>query len=521
MFTKESLYINVIRHNNQLKLEYKKLQNDDVIKSDSSTFLVNSEVLPLNIVQKINLLQKEENFPYISTLLLSDTTKLISKNLSLKVKDCHIVEFNKNYDIAVLNTTLFETQNYFSKIGLDYIYSAFHIMNSFIEKNKPKSELLFFLYNNKAFILIVDQNSDIVYNETLDLLTFDSVKRTHFYEDDLEGQKLFDELYFLEFGQNIRKVLDDFYSKQKDVFVQKVSILYVLKTLTKEQLSQLSQELFLKIDDYLVNIEEEIFKLSSQKEVKNSFIKQRKKKKRKDFRYIYLILLLMLLAFGFYKIYSSVDFAPILEKLNIKIHNEKALESLPNHININDKIQKRIKAIFDAIPNNIAIKEMLIEPKNLELKLFSTEENNLNLLKLALSSLYKTSEIKILTAQAKTNFDAAVVSKNEQELNTSYDSFTKSYITDDKFNVTSVTEQLKILMPENASIYYVKTINAKKVEVFEYRVSILLNSPKEFFDLITKVNEELYSINLAYPLVFKRTDDSIIVEFGLEFNQPK
>ncbi|MCG3720402.1 hypothetical protein L5F50_14470, partial [Aliarcobacter butzleri] len=216
----ESLYINVIKYNNQLKLEYKKLRNDEVIKSDNSTFLVDNDILPQNIVQKINTLQKEDDFSYISTLLLSDTTKLIPKSLSSKIKDCEIVEFNKDYDIVVLKTTLFETQNYFGKTGIDYIYSAFHIMNQHIERNKSKNELLFFIYNNKAFVLIVDKLGNIVYNETIDLLTFDSVKRTHFYEDDLEGQKLFDELYFLELTQTIQKILDDLYSKRKDeVFV--------------------------------------------------------------------------------------------------------------------------------------------------------------------------------------------------------------------------------------------------------------------------------------------------------------
>lgn len=522
MFTKESLYINVIKYNNQLKLEYKKLRNDDITKSDNSTFLVDNDILPQNIVEKINSLQKEEDFTYISTLLLSDTTKLVPKTLASKIKDCEIVEFNKDYDIVVLKTTLFETQNYFGKTGIDYIYSAFHLMNSHIEKNKSKSELLYFIYNNKAFILIVDKTGSIVYNETIDLLTFDAVKRTHFYEDDLEAQKLFDELYFLELSQTIKKILDDFYSKQKDkVFVQKVSILHILKILTKEQLSQLSQELLLKVDDFSVNIDEEIFKLARQKDSKNSFIKPRKKKKRKDPRYIFLILLLALLSFGLYKVYSTVDFNPILEKLNIKTNNQRILENLPNHININDKLKKRVKVIFDSVPNNVAIKEMKIDSNSLELRVFSTEEESLNLLSLALNSLYINNESKILTPQTKTNFDAVVISKNEIEIDTTYDSFTKEYLVDDKFNIESVTEQLKILMPENAIIKYIDTIDAKKVEIFNYKVAILVTEPNDFFELINKLNDELYSITLAYPISFKRMDSGIEVEFNLEFNQLK
>ncbi|MFW3328256.1 hypothetical protein ACN9JT_07385, partial [Aliarcobacter butzleri] len=299
------------------------------------------------------------------------------------------------------------------------------------------------------------------------------------------------------------------------------SILHVLKILTKEQLSQLSQELLLKVDDYSVNVDEEIFKLAKQKDSKNSFIKHRKKKKRKDPRYIFLIILLTLLSLGFYKIYSTIDFNPILEKFNIKIGHQKVLESLPNHVILNDKIKKRVKAIFDSVPNNVAVKEVNIDENNLELKVFSIQEENLNLLNLALNSLYVNNESKIITPNAKTNFDAVVVSKNEIEINTEYDNSTKDYLTDEQFNIESVTEQLKILMPETAIVKYIETIDAKKVEVFSYKVAILITEPNEFFELINKLNEELYSINLKYPISFKRTDNGIEVEFNLEFNQLK
>lgn len=164
---------------------------------------------------------------------------------------------------------------------------------------------------------------------------------------------------------------------------------------------------------------------------------------------------------------------------------------------------------------------MNIDENNLELKVFSIQEENLNLLNLALNSLYVNNESKIITPNAKTNFDAVVVSKNEIEINTEYDNSTKDYLTDEQFNIESVTEQLKILMPETAIVKYIETIDAKKVEVFSYKVAILITEPNEFFELINKLNEELYSINLKYPISFKRTDTGIEVEFNLEFNQLK
>lgn len=123
-----------------------------------------------------------------------------------------------------------------------------------------------------------------------------------------------------------------------------------------------------------------------------------------------------------------------------------------------------MKAIFDSVPNNVAVKEVNIDENNLELKVFSIQEENLNLLNLALNSLYVNNESKIITPNAKTNFDAVVVSKNEIEINTEYDNSTKDYLTDEQFNIESVTEQLKILMPETAIVKYIETIDAKKLK---------------------------------------------------------
>lgn len=281
MFKKETFFINAVKQNNQLKIEYKKYLNSKEQSSDNSTFLIEGDILPDNIVQKLNTWQRDNDFSYISTILLSDTTKLVPKAVSSKIKDCEIVNFNDLYDIAVLKTTLFETQNYFAKTGIDFIYSAFHIINLHIQKHKSKNELLFFIYHNRAYILIVDKNSVIVYNEVVDLLTFDAVRRSHFYQDDLEGQKLYDELYYLELIELLQKILKDFHQKHKDVFVQKVSILFNLRNLTKEQLSSISQELMLKVDDYTIDIDEELFKLSQDNLNQKSFIKPRKKKKRR------------------------------------------------------------------------------------------------------------------------------------------------------------------------------------------------------------------------------------------------
>ena len=65
MFKKETMFINVVKQNNNLKVEYKKYINNKEISEDNSTFLLDGDILPDNIVQKLNNLQNEFLLIYI------------------------------------------------------------------------------------------------------------------------------------------------------------------------------------------------------------------------------------------------------------------------------------------------------------------------------------------------------------------------------------------------------------------------------------------------------------------------
>ena len=87
-------------------------------------------------------------------------------------------------------------------------------------------------------------------------------------------------------------------------------------------------------------------------------------------------------------------------------------------------------------------------------------------------------------------------------------------------NIERVTEQLKILMPENTIIKFVSSSEGG-LTVFKFAINILVKEPKEFFDLIHSLNSELYSININYPIHMVKTAAGIEVEFNLDFNQLK
>lgn len=517
MFNKESLYINAVKYDTQLKLDYKKLNNDEIVKTSNSVFLVDDDILPLDIAHKLNASQKEIANTYISTLLISDTTKLVPKDKSSKLKDCEITQLNNEYDIAVLKTTLFETKNYFEKTGIDYIYSAFHIMNLHLEQNICKNELLIFLFNNKAFILILDDSSSIVYNKTVDLPTFESIKKTHFYEDDITGQKLFDEIYYLELNEIIHNTLSAFYETKNENFIEKVTLLYSVKQLSPEYIEQLAEELLLKVEYHPINIDEEVFELSKDKHLKKSFIKPRKKKKKTNFTYIFVLIFLAVAFFGIFKLYTNVK----VEEKTTTVVEEKIID-LPDHVNANDKIEQRVKAIFDAIPYDVVLKELKVDKDILELKgTFLKDDTFITSLKPALEKLYDSTEFELISKDKKVNLEANVLSKDSVELkDITYKINDKKYLIDEFMPISRVTEQLRILMPENTIVKF-KASKNEDITKFYYLINMIVKTPKEFFDLISMLNNELYSINIAYPVSMLNTINGIEVEFTLVFNQAK
>ena len=525
MFTKESLYINAVKYDTQLKLDYKKLNNEEIIDVNNSVFLVDNDLLPFDIAQKLNSSQQEIDSTYISTLLLNDTTKLVPKAISSKLKDCEIAKFNNEFDIAVLKTTLFETKNYFIKTGIDYIYSAFHLINLHIDKNISRSEIIVFLFNSKAFIVILDAAGIIVHNTILDLACFDTIKKTHFYEDDIDGQKLFDEIYYLELNEIIHNTLNTFYEKKNNIFVEKVTILYVLKQLSQEQIEQLGEDLLLKVEYHPINIDEELFELSRDKHLKKSFIKPRKKKKKRNYTNLYIFLFILVVAILAYQVYLRVDFnnffkSETASSKTIDIQKIEEVLELPDHLTLNDQIEQRVKSIFDTIPNEVFLNELKIEKNILELKgNFLNESVFATALKPNLSKLYKDVVYSTSSSDKKVNIDGVVLARNEIELNKTYKTYNKEYLTDEFMALDRVTEQLKILMPIDSIIKFNTTASNSTITRFVYSVNILVKDPIEFFDMIGVLNNELYSIHIAYPISMLKTKAGIEIEFALVFNQ--
>ncbi len=514
MFKKESLYINAVKYTTQLKVNIRKINTKGHTHIDNKSFLIKEDILSKDISSQIYDLQNSIPRAYISTLSTTDEIKLVPRiNLS-KDETYTSIYFDHIYDIAIPNTTLFEINNFFRDISLDYIYSPFHIMKKYIKENDCKDEVLFFMLDSKVFIFCLDEDGDIIYHVIKKLITFNSIKKTHFYNDDLDAQKLFIELSYLEVFQIIKDIKEDFGQEQK--FPKKMSILYSLKQLEDKQVIQLREDFEMNIKHIPINIDEEIFALSSDIYNRDNFI-QKKKEKRPN-RLLLLIPLIFLVLFGVYKYTSALN----TTKKNTKEPANKT--QLINHTILNSKIKKRILSLFHNTPYDVVLNKFVIDENSLLLKAkFLNNDSFITSLKPNLEEFYKNNQIEILSKNKNFDIEAIVTSKNKIELkDEDYDkNVLREYAFNKELTTPLIAEYLKTLMNKNTIIKYKSSNQNEGVNETYYSINTIIKTPKEFFDLIDKINKESYCINIAYPISIVKKDNILEVEFDLIFTQAK
>ncbi|NVJ52420.1 MAG: hypothetical protein HWD90_01905 [Campylobacteraceae bacterium] len=530
MFSKESLYINAIKYTNQLKINYKKLNNNDIVETNSSTFIAKDDILGRDIATKLNHHASEINNTYISSLLIADDTILLKKK-SPRPKDYEITVLNDDYNIAVSKNNLFETRNYFEKCGVDYIFSAYHVLNLHIEQNPCNNNLVALLFNDQAFFVVLNEKNEIIFNKKINLTAFDDIKKSKFYENEVLGQKLFDEVYVLELNEAIQNTIEEFYSKSKNIFIERISLLYNIKILTNEQIQQMSDEFMIDTTYHPISVDEELFELSKDKHAYKSFIKPRPKPTNnlRNFIIALAIFAVVFSASAFvlpYKKWLGFENKKTVSKTvskPVEVVNKpiKRKVILPNHIEINSKLEFKVLKALEVIPYDMVLTELTVDNDRLLLDVnMLNKDTFIKVIKPELQKEYE--EVNITFKESKKPVLKATIDvqgfKDKNQIGTK--EYKDVYLKNEFMSIITVTEQIKMLFPKEARVNFKSSSKETNVS-FDYLVNILIQSPLEFFKIIEVLNNEMYSININYPVNFVKTEAGIEVEFILQFNQPK
>ena len=184
MFSKESQFINIIKQDKQLKINYKKIKNKQIVSANQASFLLQDNFLSKDIIFKVDTLKEEVFQTYTSSIIININERIIRAKNSYNKNDTYCVKLNEEYNLLMKKDSLFEFEHYYKKIGFDYTFSPFHILNLHNEQNPKPNSLSVLIVNYHAYILIVNYKNDIVFYKIVKISSFDDIKTSSFYENE-------------------------------------------------------------------------------------------------------------------------------------------------------------------------------------------------------------------------------------------------------------------------------------------------------------------------------------------------
>ena len=529
-------FINILKQDKQLKVDYKTILNEKILKQEQSSFLIQDNNMPKDGLYKLNSLQKEIPNTYLTSLYTA-------QNQSIQIKDnvdttsFETVSLNNQYCIAIAKNDILKHSNYFKDSGIDYLISPFSILNEYFKSYSTDNSLNLLIYNNTLYLFILDKDKEIVFGDIKQLTAFENIQDSNFYNDDtIGGQMLYDEVHFLEIQQYLNETIEKFYQENENVdFLELVNILHTVKQLSDEQLESLHDTVMIKINYNAISIDDYLYQLAQKPNALNYSFTGPRSKKNDNSAFVWLLLVLFSVigvsAVLYYNIPSTdssqskkvdaVSQTQVQKSKEIKQPKEtvkKEIIKLPNHNLKNNQIVQQTLMLFNLIPYNGILKELEIEKNSSTFVCnFVTNSTTLESMKEQLKKLYKESKTLL---KYENNAILSTIISNSELLNIDK-SKTQEYLTYQEhefISISKMTQYLQSIVIKDSKVQFTEK---QKTTFMTYNFSIIsvVQTPKEFFDFIEILNTKEFPINITYPLEFAKLKDGIEVKYNLQFHQ--
>ncbi|MDX9744757.1 MAG: hypothetical protein RBT59_13125 [Arcobacteraceae bacterium] len=521
--TKDIQYINLIKIEQNIKLDNQIFTNGKLLTAEQSIFLLENNKLSGDALFKIKILENEISHSFITAICEDTTQEIITKNTPKNKNNCEVV-FDASHVVVLDKASVDITKSYYNNGHIDYLISPFTILHDEIILSPKQNSLNLFILNNTIYAIFLNEKKRVGYSCIQTLTPYADIKKSNFYTDEVVEQILYDEIYLLELGENITTILKNYYElSHSSNFCEIVNIFYVIKNLENKHLETLKTNLALDITYNPINIDDAVDTIVRRENIESySFTKKRVKKSKYTIVLWFLIALITTMGaiYSFYFLQSSEAInTPAKAMKQQETQKIKEIE-LPNHVTTNRYHINLIIKIFDSIDDNSVLKEIQIA-KNESTIIYDFKAINPfeRALKPKLLKFYEHSE-NILTTENKGTFTSIISNIN---LLTKFEPLTKTYIptTKETFLSTDTGKKgIEQLFNNNAVVKLLSSTDQKFVQ-YTYEVSTIFKTPIEFFDIIKLLEKQNYSIVLDYPIEFSQTNKGLEMNFRLLINQNK
>jgi len=535
-------FINILQQNKQLKINYKIIQEDKIIKEENSAFLLTNENLPEDAKFKLNSLQSNINHSYLISLCESSNQSIVPTN-SVDVINYDSVKVTESQSIIIPKNEINSIDRYFHETGIDYILSPYSILVEYLKQNAKINSLNFFIYNNIIYLVIYNNKKQLVYNTIKQLTPFESTQDATFLEDDIVGQKLYEEVNFLEIQQFLIDTVEDYYSKNVDVeFLEHIEMIYTLKPLSDSQLETLMEAMMIPIEYRAISLNTYIDDLVQREDSKifNLIVPRIKKNDTNIYTWIILAFVSILLVLGVFNFLLDDknnitnelknEQIPLEKEARKPLTNQKqepqeietiepAVASLPNHIQNNAIMTENIKMLFDIVPYDAILKNIEINKNSSTfVSNFIANSTSLADMQIKLNNIYSHSKV-LLEHQNEILINTII---QNEKLKSQYDFYKtiekKQYKRYNFLAPAKATDYIKSLSLNNSIITFDKKEH-NALTTFYFSVVSTIKSPQEFFDFIESLNSQTMSIEIQYPIVFSKIENSLEVKYKIELHQ--
>ncbi|MEA1915156.1 MAG: hypothetical protein U9N30_07550 [Campylobacterota bacterium] len=511
-------YINVVTNANQLRVDYQVLDDSgNILSNEKSIFLQNQDHLSEDAIFKIVALEQNVDNSHISTLLYNDTQKILNTNDD-HTKSFATAQLNDTQSIACDKNLLFEATHYFNRTGVDYIFSPFSILYAHCIQSTTHSRLNVLILENKIYCMIINENNKVIFSHLKNMTSFEDIKNSDFYSDEIDRQKLFDEINLLEIQKYITEAIESFYLKHS-TFITNIDILYTLKQLNKEHIEQLEHTFDMHIHYAQISIDESLYELTMHNSTQ-SFTPKREvptqAKSSSNMTLIAVFTSIVAIALVYYLSLQNTVTVP--KKAPVKKH-AVVKSDLPNHINKNNTVLSHLNSVFDTIPYSMVIKELTLDKNNSSFSGILLSKNTfITEIKPQLLKLYANSSIDYEDISKK-NLTNIMVENTLLKASPKINGVkTPEYIIDEFIPQQQIIEQIKQILPKNSIVHY-KTKYVAKYTTFNFMINSVVQSPNQFIDILKTLNTELYSLHVTYPVNMRKTSEGIELNFILQFHQ--
>ena len=529
MFNKNTQYINIIKSQQNIKINYQILQDHKIIKSEHSTFLLDNNQISNDAKLKISSLRNSKTITYISALCENKNQKIVTNDIEIG-KNINSIYFDTRHNIILDKNEVQKDLNFYDKDNIDYFLSPFTILYNIMHKKLEEKSLNILVHNENIYAIILDEDKRYSFSAIKTLPSYTELSNDDFFDDDISKQKLYEEMYLLQMQENISSIIQEFYNLNKNTyFIDNTNIYYTIKQLNDEQIIILNKDLLLNINYTQVTLDNYIFDILPKPSInKQNFTKVNKKQTSNKLMASLIVIFILSALFSASLYWYKQDEKNKIIQQKIKqseitkqLTKEKLKEiALPEHTIINENYKKFILSIFDTIGEDSTLKEIkLLDDESTLVYNYSKEGSYELNLKPELLKIYKNSE-NILTSK-NNNFYTAIIANNNiiKPIN---NDITKIYKPNKKYKNLSENDAklyLSKLLKESNIKFSRKYIS--KFKSYEFKITQNVKSPKSFFDNIDRLNQQYYSIILKFPIEFIKSNKKLNIKYTLIFNQTK